>query len=134
MKIKTIEPPRTFQVGIVKKVILKDCAHLELENNEQVTFLTPSAGEYDVTRKSWGFYATPSLNKRLPKYGLRPALIKSSDGTYFIFLVERGKMEELSIYLTEQRLALLCWLDDTENLAMLEKAFLNDGTGSQRFS
>src|SRR5204863_5563233 len=77
MKLALTDPPREFGVGTGGAVRLKDCAHIALEPDEQVTFQTESGGEYDVVRKSWGFYATPSLNGRLERFNLRAVLVKS---------------------------------------------------------
>ena len=38
-----------------------------LAPNEQLTFVTENKNRYDVARKYWGFYATPSINSRLKK-------------------------------------------------------------------
>ena len=85
------EPPRSFGVGIDKKIRIKECARIQLEDNEQVTFETESGLEYDVVRKEWGYYATPSLNGRLKRFNLRAVLVKSPLNKYFILLVEEGK-------------------------------------------
>ena len=65
MKFTPKNPPREFEVGFDKKGIIRDCGVLVLAADEQVTLTTEQGGEYDVTRKSWGFYATPSTNGRL---------------------------------------------------------------------
>ena len=57
-----------------------DCGRIALAPDEQVTFTTEAGGEYDVTRKSWGFYATPSINGRLKTFGLRAALVRNVAG------------------------------------------------------
>lgn len=111
MKLVPLDPPRTFAVGHNREVEIKDCGRLELSPDEQVTFVTPSGSEYDVVRKSWGYYATPSLNHRLPAFGLRPALVRSGD-RIFLLLVEAGKEDEFSDYLGSQKMELLCWLHD----------------------
>ena len=33
--------------------------------------------EYDIVKKNWGFYATPSINGRLIKFGYKTCLIKN---------------------------------------------------------
>src|SRR5438105_15753607 len=71
------DPPRAFQVGRTEKIWIRDCAHISLEPDEQVTFLTGEGAEYDVARKDWGFYATPSLNSRLARFGLRGVLVRN---------------------------------------------------------
>ena len=50
MKIQENNPPREFEVGWGPKFIMRDCAHIELASNEQVTFKTEAGGEYDVAR------------------------------------------------------------------------------------
>jgi hypothetical protein len=91
-------------------VRLSHVADAWLEADEVVTFRTDSGCEFDVTRKSWGFYAVPSLNGRLPKHGLRPALV--SDGeTLYLLLCERDREAEFASYLDDQGLSLKEWLD-----------------------
>ena len=90
MKVVALDPPRKFRVGAREDVELSDCGRIELRPDEQVTFTTESGGEYDVARKAWGFYATPSLNGRLPWFGLRPALVKGLEDKFFVMLVEHG--------------------------------------------
>lgn len=127
MKIDVKDPPRSFVVkGAGLEDVLYDCAHIELKPNEQVTFKTPEGTEYDVTRKSWGYYATPSTNGRLKSFGLRAALIKASTGRYFVMLVESGKVAEFQRYLDDDKQLLLCWLDDDTHLARLSESFGHD--------
>lgn len=121
MKFNAVVPPRTFEVGLGKIIQLKDCAHIELEPDEQVTFITESGAEYDVARKSWGFYATPSLNGRLQKFGLRGVLIKNRIDQYFIMLVENGQESDFEQYLADESLRVVCWLDDASALENLER-------------
>lgn len=122
MKINRNDPPRVFEVGLSEIIQMKDCAHIELEPDEQVTLLTPSGAEYDVSRKAWGFYATPSLNGRLPQFGLKTALVKNRIGRYFILLVEKGHEEDFARYVEVEKLAICAWLDDAEVLGRIEKA------------
>lgn len=130
MNIKTIEPPRAFRVGYDDHPItLYDCAHIELESDEQVTFKGPQGSETDMTRKSWGYYAVSSLNNRLGRFNLRPALAKSlGDQKFFLMLVETDKEEEFLAYLEKTHQILICWLDQEETLKQIEK--LQDNTSS----
>ncbi|MFQ5633044.1 MAG: hypothetical protein ACE5I1_30115 [bacterium] len=121
MKFTPIEPPREFEVGLDKKSRLKDCARIELQPDEQVTFLTETGAEYDVVRKSWGFYATPSLNGRLQQFGLRAVLVKNAISRYFVFLVEKGKEAEFQNYLEIERNEVVSWLDGDIELQRVEK-------------
>jgi hypothetical protein len=121
MKIKLNDPPRVFRVGFGEPIELKDCAHVHLAPDEQITFITQGGSEYDVVRKSWGYYATPSLNGRLKQFGLRAVLVKSDHtGKYNIFLLEKGKDPEFYRYLELQGHRVIAWMDDTEALKTLE--------------
>ena len=121
MKFEVSDPPRVFEVGRGESIQLRDCAHIELEPDEQVTFVTESGAEYDVARKSWGFYATPSLNGRLQRFGLRGVLIKGPDGKFYVFLVERGKEADFRRYLEIEGHTILSWLDNDSVLETLER-------------
>jgi hypothetical protein len=109
---------------------MSDCGRVHLNPDEQVTFVTDSGGEYDVARKSWGFYATPSLNVRLPSFGLRPVLVRNAQGRYYVWLVEHGKEPEFRRYLTGEDHRVVRWLDTTVDLESLEA----NGDGGGRAS
>ena len=111
MRISTVDPPRVFETGLNNQIRMADCARIALEADEQVTFVTPSGAEYDVARKSWGFYATPSLDARLERYNLRGALVRNAAGRHFIFLVERGAEQDCQRYMDSERIELVAWLD-----------------------
>lgn len=119
MEIKSLKPPREFAVGWEEKIILKDCARIALTPDEMVTFTTEAGGEYDVVRKDWGFYATPSTNGRLLKFNLRTALVRNRVGQFFILLVEKGKEGLFESYVASERLEVLGWLDDERSLPAL---------------
>jgi hypothetical protein len=119
MKFEVKTPPRIFEVGAHNEITIADCADLDLEPNEQVTFKTASGAEYDVTRKEWGYYATPSTNGRLKRFGWRTALVKNPREQYFVFLMESGKQAEFDAYLKDQGLSVVKWLDDDKELATL---------------
>ena len=92
---------------------------IALEPDEQVTFTTASGGEYDVARKDWGFYATPSTNGRLKSFGLRAALVLSGYQKLFVVLVESGKEDAFLEYVQADKQRLLCWLDDDASVTKL---------------
>ena len=122
MKFTPQQPPRAFQVGPTGQITLLDYGKIRLEPNEQVTFMLPEGGEYDVARKEWGFYATPSLNGRLEQFGLRGVLIKNRvTGKYFVLLVERGKEKKFDEYCQQENLAVVMWMDSSRALESLEK-------------
>lgn len=121
MKLTQQIPPRSFKVGSKTVIEMKDCAHIQLEADEQVTFKTESGAEYDVARKTWGFYATPSLNGRLPQFGLRAVLVKSPGERFYVLLVERGKEAEFYNYLAGEEHRIITWLDNDKALEALEQ-------------
>jgi len=116
-------PPRCYPVGNTIKFDMKDCGAVALDDNEQITFVTLAGGEYDVAKKDWGFYATPSLNGRLAQFNLRPVMIRNTlTGRYFIFLVERSKEDAFEVYRVQECLEIISWLDTTERLDALATA------------
>jgi hypothetical protein len=122
MKITTVDPPREYQCGFDVKRTIRDCARVELEADEQITFLADSGAEYDVTRKDFGFYATPSTNGRLARFGLRSAIARNRLGQLFILLVERGKEPLFDRYLGEEKMQLVTWLDTDDRAEALVRA------------
>ena len=126
MRYTPIEPPRSFDVGLGVQIRMTDCARLQLEPDEQVTFVTESGTEFDVARKEFGDYATPSLNGRLRDFGLRAALVRNRLGRYFIMLIERGKDDVFSRYVADEKLRIVCWMDSDEALAELDRKVNGD--------
>jgi 2-polyprenyl-3-methyl-5-hydroxy-6-metoxy-1,4-benzoquinol methylase len=120
MKWSPNNPPREFETGRGEPIRIKDCGRMELAPNEQITFITESGTEYDVARKSWGYYATPSLNGRLLNFNLRAALVRSHIGKYYLFLVEKGHEAELARYVKLEQNELIRWLDNDEDLRAVE--------------
>jgi hypothetical protein len=127
MKFEPKNPPRAFPVGNSIKFDMHDCGSLTLAANEQVTFITESGAELDVARKDWGFYATPSLNGRMLQFGLRATLIKNrGTGRFFVLVVEQGHEKAFDAYCAQENLAVIAWLDSTENLDRLERALSHE--------
>jgi len=128
MKLVVNDPPRTFATGRGSPIEIRDVAHVELAPDEQVTFTTPAGGEYDVTRKSWGFYATPSLNGRLLNFNLRAVIARGPAAKYYVFLVERGREADFERYLAAEQNTLVRWLDNDDDLrAIATRAELAGG-------
>jgi hypothetical protein len=123
MKVRSQDPPRAFAVGKESSITVRHCADVELEPDEQVTFVSSSGSEYDVVRKSWGYYAAGSLNGRVREHGLRAALVANAQGRLYLLLVERGSEADFRDYLAREEQRLLGWLDDERIAARLEQAF-----------
>lgn len=116
MKFSPIDPPRQFSVGKGGAITISHTADVELAPDEQVTFRTESGAETDVARKSWGFYATGSLNGRLPQCGLRPALVRNAQARLYLMLVEKGREAEFEAYCKAENQSVLFWLDGSQEL------------------
>lgn len=112
MKTSFKEAPRAFKVGLAQQITIKDCGQIQLEPDEQVTFVTPQGAEYDLVRKDWGYYATPSVNDRLKRFGFKTALVRNSKGQVYIMLVEQNKLDDFEDYLAVEKNFLLQWLDE----------------------
>lgn len=112
MKIIKKNPPRKFKVGLEQSIILKDCGDIFLKVNEQVAFLTANKAEYDVCRKEWGYYATPSMNDRLKRFGFKTALVKNAKGQLYIMIVEKDKLESFYQYLNSEKNSVIQWFDE----------------------
>jgi hypothetical protein len=121
MRFDPKDPPRRYEVGWGPRFEISDCGTIALEPDEQVTFTTPRGGELDVTRKDWGFYATPSLNARLVEFGLHTVLVKNKIGRFFVLLVEDGDDDAFDRYVADEELVVVTWLDSDEALGHLEE-------------
>lgn len=118
VKLREQIPPRRYQAGD-PPVTISDCGRIELAADEQVTFVGPNGSEHDVCRKSWGYYATGSLNGRLPQHGLRPVLARNAANRWYVLLVEIGRETEFEAYLQEQQMRVMAWLDGADSLQRL---------------
>lgn len=112
MKTSFKDKPREYQVGLDGQITIKDMGQITLEPDEQVTFTTPAGAEYDLARKDWGYYATPSVNDRLKRFGFKTALVRNSKGQIYIMLVEKERMSSFEAYLAEEKNHILQWLDE----------------------
>ncbi len=116
MHIERRDPPRHYTVGAVR---VADCGTIDLAADEQVTFATGGRDGYDVTRKSWGWYATPSLNSRLPAKGLRAVIARNEAGRAYLLLVDAGREAEFEAYLVSEKMSVLIWLDNDAAISAL---------------
>lgn len=126
-RFRPVEPPRAYVCGVADEVTMHDVGRVDLAPDEQVTFSTPAGGEYDLARKSWGFYATPSLNGRLLRFGLRAVLVRNTRRQWFVMLVEEGGEEAFAAYLASERLEVVTWLASDDDLERLERGLALTG-------
>ena len=105
MKLKINKKPRKFNVGI-KKVTLKDFGEIYLNNNDQVTFINKKS-EFDVVKKNWGYYATPSINKRLKRFNFRTFLTQNTFKSIYVMIVHKEKIKEFKKYLKDDKIKIV---------------------------
>ena len=122
MKLEPKQPPREFEVGFEHKSTISDCGTIKLAENEQVSLITEKGGEWDVVRKKWGFYATPSINGRLSDYNIRSVLVKNRIDRFYILLVEKGHEADFKDYMRLEKMTIVAWLDEPEHLGLINKA------------
>jgi hypothetical protein len=116
MNFKPNTPARDFAAGETS-ILIHDCGEMFLNQNEQITFKRESGAEYDVTAKEWGFYATPSTNGRLSKFGFRTALVSNAKNKRrYVLLVEKGFEDSFNSYLKAEALVIEMWLDDESEI------------------
>jgi hypothetical protein len=113
------KPYREFKPSSSSKIVIKDCGILELNDDEQITFIKDANKKYDFTAKEWGFYVTPSINRRLLNEGFKTALVKNNFGDIFIMVVEIEKIDKFSNYCNENSLTILNWLNEWEKTKKL---------------
>jgi 2-polyprenyl-3-methyl-5-hydroxy-6-metoxy-1,4-benzoquinol methylase len=111
VKIRELSPPRAFRCGRHGDVEIAHAADVELAPGEMVTFVSGSGAEHDVVRTPFGYYATQSLNGRLPAHGLRPVMTENAEGRRYVLLVERGREAEFARYLAREENRVVAWLD-----------------------
>ncbi|MBN1343214.1 MAG: hypothetical protein JXQ73_11075 [Phycisphaerae bacterium] len=112
MRFVPKDPPRTFRVGRDQSIELSDCGRVYLAPDELLTFETPSGREHDFAAKSWGFYATPSVNGRLKDQGFKTALVRNRQGRIFVMVVEQDRMPDFEAYCRSEQQDVLEWLDE----------------------
>ena len=111
MKFVEKNPSRIFEVG-TKSTKIHHMADITLDPGEQVTFLGDNNSEYDFVRKSWGYYASPSINGRLKSFNIRSFLVKNKTGQIYLMCVESNKMTDFEEYCSENNQSLVMELSD----------------------
>jgi len=100
--MKIVKLNRNFVVGGNKNIYINEKAKIYLKNNEQVVFLDQSS-QYEIVKKNWGFYATPSINKRLKKNKFRTFLVINKKKNIYLMLVNKSKIKIFNNYLKNEK-------------------------------
>ena len=110
MKIQIQTPGREFVVG-TSSITITDSGTITLDDDHQITFLETDKSEYDVCKKEWGYYATPSINGRLEHFNYMTCLVKNSAEKKYIMIVKTSKLEEFKTYLEIENLVIETWFN-----------------------
>lgn len=110
-KLKIIKKNRSYRTGFGGSIEIKDCARIKLDSNEQVTFQNKNF-LYDFCKKNWGYYSTPSINKRLKNNGFEVYLIENLTGDIYLWSVENYKKNEFLDYLKKENQKIIVRLDN----------------------
>ena len=121
--MKVIKKNRKYRVGKKNSIKITHVANIYLRNDEMITFKDKKK-EYDFGKKSWGYYGSPSLNKRLTNFGYIAAIVINKVlKTYSFMIVDKRKKRSFLNYLKSEDMELICWLS-LKNLKKLEKLFI----------
>ena len=115
MKIKKKE--RKFKVGL-NNITLKEVAKIYLKKDEMISFVKGKS-EYDIVKKNWGYYATPSIDKRLKLNGFKTALVINQYKNLYIMLVEKNKLKTFKKYCKDEKQKKILWLDEINSYKKL---------------
>ena len=104
MQIKKVN--RTWKVGLKNNIKITEKANIKLKINEQISFysLTFNKVENEICKKNWGYYLTPSINKRLKKYDHKIFILKNSKKNSFLATVNNSKLKEVKKYCKDEKL------------------------------
>lgn len=114
-KMKIIKRSRSYKTGFGGSVVIKDCARIKLNSNEQVTFQNKNF-LYDFCKKDWGYYSTSSINKRLKNSGFEVYLIENLTGDIYLWSVEKNKKKKFLSYLNSENQKIIVRLDNISSI------------------
>ena len=102
---------RKFRPSKKSGVIITEKAKIYLKHNEQITLIDNNKNQYDIVKKSWGYYSTPSINKRLKNNNHIVCIVKNIENkTFFLFSVNIKKKIEFNKYLNKNKIKVIKWL------------------------
>lgn len=117
--MKINKKKRKFVVGNTK-IQINHKADIFLKNNELITFIDNRKMGYDVVKKDWGYYATPSINSRLKDNNFKTVLISNMQNRIYIILVEKENIKKFKKYCKDEKLKIIIWLDDQSKINKLQ--------------
>lgn len=133
MKFNLKKKPRIFSVGFDKSFNVKDYGKINVDHTDKefelLTFSNKKK-DYDFGITNWGYYATPSINKRLKNNGYQTFLVKNIYNKIFIMVVDDNKLNKFKKYIEFENQKILSRLDLFENEDdFIKKLILSKKTG-----
>tara|TARA_B100000886_G_scaffold275859_1_gene199798 strand:+ start:2410 stop:2727 length:318 start_codon:yes stop_codon:yes gene_type:complete len=81
---------------------------VRLNKDEQLTFLFKKSN-YDIAKKNWGYYISPSLQTRCLKAGLKGVIISNQTSLKFAF-VHKSKIKIFLSYVKSNNFKVVSWI------------------------
>tara|TARA_A100001011_G_C14256113_1_gene820170 strand:- start:334 stop:675 length:342 start_codon:yes stop_codon:yes gene_type:complete len=111
MRVLKKKKPRSFLVSQKNNINLKDVGTVYLNDDEHLTITGNNKKIYEICKKSWGYYATSSINFRQKKNGFKTALVKQ-DRKFFVLIVDKDKRSNFKSYIKKENYKIIKWLDE----------------------
>tara|TARA_B000000475_G_C15784102_1_gene360665 strand:+ start:193 stop:558 length:366 start_codon:yes stop_codon:yes gene_type:complete len=111
---------RKFKVNFDLKI--SDRGDISLSENEMINLITKGK-KNEIVAKKWGFYLTPSINKRLIHNGFRCAIIVNQKKKFFLTLVVNNKksLKNFKSYLRKDKQKLVTYLSNKKLTELLSE-------------
>ncbi len=111
---------RNFKVNLDIKI--KDRGDIILSENELIN-LKIKGKKNEIVAKKWGFYLTPSINKRLNQNGFKCAIIVNEKKKFFLTLVLNNKesLKSFKNYLRKDKQKLVTYLSNKKLRKLLSE-------------
>ena len=95
----------SWTVGNKKNIVITEKLKIKLNDNEQVSFVgKKNKLNYEICKKNWGYYISPSINKRLKDYGYTVYIAKNKDGNIYLLAVDLKKINKFIVYCKKEKL------------------------------
>jgi hypothetical protein len=103
MLLKKIK--RSWIVGDKKDILITEKIKIQLDDNEQVSFVEKkNMTSYEICKKNWGYYVSPSIDKRLKDYGHKMYITKNQYGQVYLMAVDLKKIKKFTLYCKKEKL------------------------------
>ena len=83
---------------------------MKIKKNKKIRKFSIKKQEYDLCKKEWGFYATPSINSRLKNNNFTTLIVQGKKfGKFYIHIVDKKKINVHKKYLKSEKLKIIKW-------------------------